>query len=74
MLTSRQKLLATIIGSYVTACLATSVCLLVVTARYEMTVADAENRQIDGVLNRLIDDRIWGVYADKLNGLARDIA
>ena len=74
MLTSRQKLLATIIGSYVTACLATSVCLLVVTARYEMTVADAENRQIDGVLNRLIDDRIWGVYADKVNGLARDIA
>ena len=74
MFTSRHKLLATIIASYAIACLAVSVCLDLVTARYEAAVENAENQQLDGVLNRQIDDRIWHNHAESVSALARAIA
>jgi len=74
MFTSRHKLLATIIASYAIACLAVSVCLDLVTTWYEAAVENAENRQLDGVLNRQIDDRIWHHHAEVVLALARAVA
>lgn len=74
MFTSRHKLLAAITASYAIACLAVSVCIDLVTARYEVAVENAENQQLDRVLNRQIDDRVWRQHADTVSMLVRGIA
>src|SRR5690242_17312738 len=73
-MTSRQKLLAAIVGSYAIACLAAAGCLQLVTARYESAVENAENVQLDGILNRQVDDLAWRRYGEAAVGLARDIS
>ncbi len=73
-MTYRHKLLATVVASYAIACLAVAGCLEVVTARYQAAVEAAENVQLDGILNRQVDDLLWTRHAELVRDLARDIA
>src|ERR1700709_2817953 len=74
VMTNRHRLIATIVTSYVIACLAVAGCLDHVAARYEAAMETAEDLQLDGILNRQIDDLAWHRYADEVKDLARDIA
>jgi len=73
-MTSRHKLLATIVVSYAIACLAIAGCLELVTARYETAVEIAEDQQLNGILNRQVEDLAWNRYAEVVRNLSRDVS
>jgi diguanylate cyclase (GGDEF)-like protein len=73
-MTSRHKLLATIVVSYAIACLAIAGCLELVTARYETAVEIAEDQQLNGILNREVEDLAWNRYAEVVRNLSRDVS
>ena len=73
-MTSRHKLLATIVASYAIACLSIAGCLELVTERYQAAVEAAEDLQINGILNRQVEDFAWNRYAESVRDLARDIS
>jgi diguanylate cyclase (GGDEF)-like protein len=74
MMSSRHKLLWTVIASYVIALVVAAGCLLIVTAGYEVAVENAEDLQLDGILNRQIDDLAWHRYAENVSDLARNLS
>jgi len=74
MMTSRHKLLWTVIASYAIALAVATGCLLIVTSGYEVAVENAEDLQLDGILNRQVDDLAWHRYAENVSDLARDLS
>jgi hypothetical protein len=69
----RRQLNATIVASYVIACLALGLCLDRVLKLYESTVEATENAQLERILNREVSDAAWREYASSAVGLARDV-
>jgi hypothetical protein len=73
-MSSRHKLLARICASYLIACMLVAGCLELVTAHYQAAVESAEDLQLDGILNRQVEDLAWSRYTAGVATLARDVS